>query len=549
MLHREVFNRRYRGRQAGRAVQAGRPSPRLRSLGNGAFVVVGNRPTHARVDKHSPPCVVSISVNRCAEAVGRALTFGSMNVRSLSPSKLDDLLVEFRDRHLDVLLLCETWHDADSVSIRRLRADGFTVVERARPRSSVTEMSLGVNHGGVAVVAAAGIRVSAVNLGVQPMTFECVAARITSSTSRCLVVVVYRPGSAAVTANFFTELADMLDRVSTFVDPLVLAGDLNLRLERQNDPHTVEFNNLLAGYGLQQQVVGATHDVGGTLDVVCTRSDLPAPTVDILDVGLSDHRLLRWTSHLYRPPPVYTSTSRRSWRSFDADVFLADLQSSPLCDERQWQGLDGDALAELYDKTISELLDHQVPVQLITCRRRPTSTWFDDDCRKAKRALRASEKAARRAGPLSNIDLPAVRAWRVQRRQYFELLRKKRSAFWSTRVDAEQSQPGRLWRSFDELLGRGRVPPSTDISASDLHSFFDNKVAGVRAATADADPPSFIPAPVGCVLRLFSAVTPADVVASVKALPDKQCAFDPLPTWLLCRRHFTVPVPTVQLVA
>jgi len=46
----------------------------------------------------------------------------------------------------------------------------------------------------------------------------------------------------------------------------VLAGDLNLRLERQNDPHTVEFNNLLAGYGLQQQV-GATHDFGGTLDV------------------------------------------------------------------------------------------------------------------------------------------------------------------------------------------------------------------------------------------------------------------------------------------
>ena len=78
--------------------------------------------------------------------------------------------------------------------------------------------------------------------------------------------------------------------------------------------------------------------------------------------------------------------------------------------------------------------------------------------------------------------------------------------------------PSSLWRSFDKLHGRGRVPLSTDISASDLHSFFDNKVAGVRAATADMDPPSFTPAPVGCVVRLFSAVTPADVVASVKAL-------------------------------
>ena len=143
---------------------------------------------------------------------------------------------------------------------------------------------------------------------------------------------------------------------------------------------------------------------------------------------------------------------------------MADLQSSSLCDERQWEGLDGDALAELYDKTISELLHHQFQVQLITCRRWPTSTWFDD------------EKAARRAGPLSNIDPPADKAWRAQRRQYFELLRLKRSAFWSTRVDAEQSQPRRLWRSFDELLGRGRVPPSTDSSASDLHSFFVNKM-------------------------------------------------------------------------
>ena len=107
---------------------------------------------------------------------------------------------------------------------------------------------------------------------------------------------------------------------------------------------------------------------------MCTRSDLPALTVEILDVSLSDYRLLRWTSHLHRLPPVYTSTSRRSWRSFDVDVFLADLQLSPLCDERQWQGCDADALAELYDKTISQLLDDQAPVQHVTCHHLGSTT-------------------------------------------------------------------------------------------------------------------------------------------------------------------------------
>ena len=31
---------------------------------------------------------------------------------------------------------------------------------------------------------------------------------------------------------------------------VVLAGDINIRLERSTDPHTVEFYDLLASYGL-----------------------------------------------------------------------------------------------------------------------------------------------------------------------------------------------------------------------------------------------------------------------------------------------------------
>jgi len=63
-------------------------------------------------------------------------------------------------------------------------------------------------------------------------------------------------------------------------------SDVNIRLERTSDLHTIEFSELLSGYGLAQHVSGATQNVGGTLDVVCTRDDLPAPAVDIIDIGL-----------------------------------------------------------------------------------------------------------------------------------------------------------------------------------------------------------------------------------------------------------------------
>jgi len=52
---------------------------------------------------------------------------------------------------IDVLFLVETWHDTDSVSFRRLRADGFQVVDRPRPR--VRDDVITTNHGGVAAVA------------------------------------------------------------------------------------------------------------------------------------------------------------------------------------------------------------------------------------------------------------------------------------------------------------------------------------------------------------------------------------------------------------
>jgi len=150
--------------------------------------------------------------------------------------------------------------------------------------------------------------------------------------------------------------------------------------------------------------------------------------------------------------------------------------------------LDGDSLVRLYDDTITQLLDRQVPVETKTCRRRPSNAWFDDDCRQAKHQLRSTERAALRAGQLSNLTSPLVQTWRLQRRQYFSLLRQKKSSLWTARIDSDQQRPRQLWQSFDQLLGRGRAP-STDINVSVLHKYFDDKIATVRATTAGPDEP------------------------------------------------------------
>ena len=104
-------------------------------------------------------------------------------------NKLDDLLEVRRDMSIDVMFLVETWHDTDSVAFQRLRADGFQVVDRPRPRSRAD--TLATNHGGLAVVASPS-RLSLLDFGIKPASFELLPVRVVSGSSACVVVVVDR---------------------------------------------------------------------------------------------------------------------------------------------------------------------------------------------------------------------------------------------------------------------------------------------------------------------------------------------------------------------
>ena len=276
--------RRYRGRRAGRTR---RPPPTTRPLDNGAYVIVASRRSpapYARVRR--PPSVIRVHVNRHSTPTGSTLTFGCFNIRSLT-NKLDDLLEVRRTKTIDVMFLVETWHDSDSVVLRRLRVDGYQVVDRARPRTTVD--TLATNHGGVAAVAVPGIRLTLLDLGPKPTTFELLPVRVVSGSASCVVVVIYRTGP--VTSSFFVELANIMDRIATTADPLYVVGDVNIHLERTGDADARQLTDLLTSYGLVCRVPLSipTHDCGGVLDVVASREDLPSCPVDVLDVGLSDH--------------------------------------------------------------------------------------------------------------------------------------------------------------------------------------------------------------------------------------------------------------------
>jgi len=328
--------------------------------------------------------------------------------------------------------LVETWHDTDTVCFRRLRLDGFQIVHGYHLTTLTT------NHGGVAIV------------------------------SGHLV-------------SFFDDLSLALDRVIGYNDSIYVVGDLNVRLDCDDDASAQRLSQLFDAFGLAVRVHEPTHVRGGLLDVVATRLDLAPPLVNVYDADLSDHRLLEWSVPVCRHTPPIASVVRRPWHQLSTDNLRDALLQSRLCQPDSWTGCSADALAEMYDSEATSILDRLIPARTVTIRRRSSDPWFDHECRETKRAVRRLERSSRSSGTPE-----ATAAWHAKRCEYRALRRRTREQFWLSKIDAEKAKPRQLWRSVDAVLGRGRIPLCDNIEAEQFHRCFDDKVAAVRSLTSDA---------------------------------------------------------------
>jgi len=154
-----------------------------------------------------------------------------------------------------------------------------------------------------------------------------------------------------------------------------------------------------------------------------------------------------------------------------------------------------------------------------------TSAGKLSDERAASNALHAMSLVLPQPTRQASADNVAAAAasndvWTTERRSYRDLRNRKREEFWQTKIESERSTPQRLWRSIHSLMGRGHAPPSSSsIDAQDLHRFFEEKIDGVRASTANAAPPSIVSAPSDCQFPVFCALDVDDVIGTHRRHP------------------------------
>jgi len=130
------------------------------------------------------------------------LNVGLFNARSVG-NKADSVSSWIFDGRLSLAAVVETWHDGyNTSSLVACCPDGYNYVEQASARQHAADMT--TNHGGVCLFYNRQLRVQLLCLPVYN-TFECVCASIRGSGFQLTTAVLYRPGSQAVSDNFFSE--------------------------------------------------------------------------------------------------------------------------------------------------------------------------------------------------------------------------------------------------------------------------------------------------------------------------------------------------------
>ena len=122
-----------------------------------------------------------------------------------------------------------------------------------------------VNHGGVALIAIAGVAVAKINSAPSAKTFKYLCCRIISKGASIVLTTIYRPGFENPSPVFFKDFTSCLEFLVTFLVPVTITGDINIHLERDADPDAIKLRNLLESFDMIQFVSELTHQLGRTL--------------------------------------------------------------------------------------------------------------------------------------------------------------------------------------------------------------------------------------------------------------------------------------------
>ena len=220
------------------------------------------------------------------------------------------------------MIITETWlSQRDEVVIGEVTPPGYKFLSLSRSSSSF--------GGGLGVIFKEELGLRSYTTGYNFRTFE--HACFTDMCKSVYYFAIYRPPPSPrngfTTAEFLSEFDTFVDFVNSLNSKLIIAGDFNLHVDVPTKSDVSHFLTTVLSASLTQHVIGLTHDLGHTLDLVISRESDHLITDCHIGSLLSDHFVVSCTVQLTKPQPVKTTVTTRKLNRVDCESFKCDLLS------------------------------------------------------------------------------------------------------------------------------------------------------------------------------------------------------------------------------
>ena len=194
---------------------------------------------------------------------------------------------------------------------------------------------------------------------------------------------------------------------------------------------------------------------------------------------------------------------------------------------------DIEELSQLYNISLTQVLDKHAPPVTKQVTDRSQSPWFTEECKRLKTSKRLAERRYQKHKLTVNLDL-----WRKALQDYKLCCTKAKSTYYQQKIAENSGNQKELFKVVNTLLHKkkdNRLPTFTDPSAlaNKFLEFFQTKIDNIRKSfstvnTSQAPTTRNVPQ-----LQQLSKVTCKEVLKFIQETNNKCCHLDPIPTTLL----------------
>ena len=124
-------------------------------------------------------------------------------------------------------------------------------------------------------------------------------------------------------------------------------------------------------------------------------------------------------------------------------------------------------------------------------------------------------------------------AWLGQKKLYKRLCRHKRRDYWNNKLSDPKNKTANIWSHINSVSGRGKRSSVDGIQPVEFQSFPLKKVESARNSIRARENPIYLAYAQESGLSRLQDVDEDELLKAIHRLPNKQCASDPIPTWLL----------------